>query len=327
MSVGQEGGGGPVTNFLLLRFLIRARAALVLAAAFVAALTSARGAEAPSDTTGFAADLATFHADREQRLQSDTGWLTVAGLYWLVPGENPFGTAADNLIRLPEGSAPEHAGSFILDGERVRVRVAGEVTVTTNGEPVRELELVSDRDGRPTLLALADLRMFVIHRTKGLAVRLRDLNAPARRAFQGIESYPADPSWRVTGRMLAGAPPAALVIPSVIGTVDTLASPGAVEFERAGKQYRLHPVIEDSASGELFFIFKDQTAGEETYPGGRFLYADAPSPAGTVILDFNRAVSPPCACHRFRHLSLAAARERARPARDRGREIPVARVI
>jgi uncharacterized protein (DUF1684 family) len=297
MSAGQEGGGRPVTNFLCVRFLMRAGAALFLAAAFVAPV--ARAAEAPSDTTGFTAELARFHAEREQRLQSDTGWLTVAGLYWLVPGENPFGTAADNLIRLPASSAPAHAGSFVLDGDRVRVRVAGEVTVTTNGEPVHELELVSDRDGKPTLLTLADLRLFVIHRTKGFAVRLRDLNAPARRTFQGIESYPADPSWRVTGRLLAGSPPAALVIPSVIGTVDTMASPGAVEFERAGKKYRLHPVIEDSASGELFFIFKDQTTGEETYPGGRFLYADAPAPSGTVILDFNRAVSPPCAFTAF----------------------------
>ena len=72
-----------------------------------------------------------------------------------------------------------------------------------------------------------------------------------------------------------------------------------MEFERAGKRYQLHPVIEDSASGELFFIFKDATTGQETYPGGRFLYADAPSPVGTVILDFNRAVSPPCAFTAF----------------------------
>ena len=85
------------------------------------------------------------------------------------------------------------------------------------------------------------------------------------------------------------------MIPSVIGTVDTLPSPGAVEFEREGEQFALHPVIEDSASGELFFIFRDETSGGETYPGGRFLYADRPTAAGEVILDFNRAVSPPCA--------------------------------
>ncbi|HWN81305.1 MAG TPA: DUF1684 domain-containing protein, partial [Candidatus Udaeobacter sp.] len=262
-------------NFLLVRNWIGACAAFFLAAL---AAVIAPAAEAPSDTTGFAAELAQFHVEREQRLKSDNGWLAVAGLYWLVPGENPFGTAPDNLIRLPAGSAPAHAGSFILDGDRVRVRVAQEATVTSNGEPVHELDLMSDRDGKPTLLTLADLRMFVIHRTKGFAIRLRDLNAPTRRAFQGIESYPADPSWRITGRLLPGSPPSALVIPSVIGTVDTLASPGAVEFERAGKRYQLHPVIEDSASGELFFIFKDATTGQETYPGGRFLYADAPSP-------------------------------------------------
>jgi hypothetical protein len=173
------------------------------------------------------------------------------------------------------------------------------ISVTHEGQPVRERALASDRDGKPTVLALDDLRLFVIHRTKGFAVRLRDLNAPARRSFGGIERYPIDPSWRIVGHLRAGGAPTSLVIPSVIGTVDTMPSPGAVEFERAGRTFALHPVVEDSASGELFFIFRDETTGEETYPGGRFLYADRPSAAGEVILDFNRAVSPPCAFTEF----------------------------
>jgi uncharacterized protein len=275
------------------------RTAIALALAGMGFAAAVAAAPAAFDTTGYAADIAKFHADREARLRSDTGWLTVAGLYWLAPGENPFGAATDNLIRLPAGSAPEHAGCFVLDGDQVRVRVLPGITVTHDGEPVHELPLTSDRDGKPTVLALQDLRLFAIHRTKGFAIRLRDLNAPARRAFQGVECYPTDPSWRLVGRMEAGAPPQSLVIPSVIGTVDTMLSPGAVAFERAGKTYRLHPVIEDSTTGELFFIFRDQTTGEETYPGGRFLYADAPSADGAVVLDFNRAVSPPCAFTEF----------------------------
>jgi hypothetical protein len=251
--------------------------------------------ESAMDDPTYAAEIRRFAAEREQRLTSDTGWLTVAGLYWLAPGENRFGVAPDNSIRLPAGTGPEHAGSFVLEGDRVRVRVDENIPVTHDGQPVRELELVSDRDGKPTLLALEDLRLFVIHRTKGFAVRLRDLNAPARRSFHGVERYPTDPSWRLVGQLRSAGAPAALVIPSVIGTVDTLPSPGAVEFEREGKTFALHPVIEDSASGELFFIFRDETSGEETYPGGRFLYADRPTAAGEVILDFNRAVSPPCA--------------------------------
>ena len=41
-------------------------------------------------------------------------------------------------------------------------------------------------------------------------------------------------------------------------------------------------------------MFRDLTTGQETYPGGRFLYADMPV-NGEVVLDFNKAHSPPCA--------------------------------
>ena len=44
----------------------------------------------------------------------------------------------------------------------------------------------------------------------------------------------------------------------------------------------------------MFFIFKDQTSGKETYPPGRFLNTPMPKD-GEVTLDFNKAYNPPCA--------------------------------
>jgi hypothetical protein len=49
------------------------------------------------------------------------------------------------------------------------------------------------------------------------------------------------------------------------------------------------------AGEPLFLVFGDATNGEGTYGGGRFLTADPPDSAGTVVLDFNRATNPPCA--------------------------------
>ncbi len=69
-------------------------------------------------------------------------------------------------------------------------------------------------------------------------------------------------------------------------------SPGRAVFERGGKTYSLEPVLEEP-DGELFFIFRDQTAGKDTYPAGRFLYAPV-AKDGVVVLDFNKAYTPPC---------------------------------
>ena len=44
----------------------------------------------------------------------------------------------------------------------------------------------------------------------------------------------------------------------------------------------------------LQLVFADATSGDSTYSVGRFLFV-APKPDGTITLDFNLAVLPPCA--------------------------------
>jgi hypothetical protein len=82
-----------------------------------------------------------------------------------------------------------------------------------------------------------------------------------------------------------------MAVLNILGDTVQLPSPGYVVFTLDGRELRLEPVIEDK---ELFFIFRDQTAGKETYPSGRFLYTHLPRD-GKVELDFNKAENPPCA--------------------------------
>jgi uncharacterized protein (DUF1684 family) len=71
-------------------------------------------------------------------------------------------------------------------------------------------------------------------------------------------------------------------------------SPGYAVFSLHGHEYRLRPVLETPDAQELFFIFRDQTSGKETYGAGRFFYSAMPKD-GHVELDFNKAYNPPCA--------------------------------
>lgn len=253
----------------------------------------------PMDTTDadrYRVEIENWRANRASRLKADNGWLAVAGLYWLKPGTNRMGTGPDNDIILPAGSAPSVVGTVTLapDG-RVSLDVLSNVAVTWNGQPVRQMNLTSDDNGgTPEVLALNDLRFFLIKRTKGFALRLRDLNAPARKNFAGIESFPIDPAWRCEARFVPYDPPRPVEIASVIGTVDTMESPGCAEFTRDGQTWRLDAILEAPGDTEYFFIFKDATSGYETYPPGRFLYADLPV-NGRLTLDFNKAYNPPCA--------------------------------
>ena len=83
-------------------------------------------------------------------------------------------------------------------------------------------------------------------------------------------------------------------MPNVLGETEIVPSPGYAEFELGGKRVQLDGVLETEDATEIWFILRDETSGQETYPGGRFLYSELPK-AGRIVLDFNKSYNPPCA--------------------------------
>jgi uncharacterized protein (DUF1684 family) len=235
---------------------------------------------------------------REARLRSDTGWLTVAGLFWLKEGENRLGSDPSAEVVLPAHSSPARAGILRLEKGQVTIEPAAGVNIVLGGQPVGKRVLRSDTPGPEDILSLGRTRFFVIERSGKLAIRLRDLDSPARKAFTGLHWFPIRPDYRVIGRFTPHPTPKKLSIPNVLGLVEEMVSPGYVTFKLGGQELRLEPVYETPAQDELFFIFRDKTSAHETYGAGRFLYADKPK-NGEVIIDFNKAYTPPCAFTRF----------------------------
>jgi uncharacterized protein (DUF1684 family) len=226
--------------------------------------------------SSYQGEIAEWRRQREDALKRDGGWLTVAGLFWLHDGPNGFGKDASNDIVLPDG--PAHAGVFELHEGKVTVKMD---TAT------RELwpdSLDVAKAGR--------LSLFAIKRSDKYGIRLKDPDSEYRRGFHGIEYYPAKDEYRVTAKFVAQ--PTKIPILNILGQTEPMESPGYVGFRLNGQDVRLRPVFEEPDAKQLFFIFRDQTSGKETYGAGRFLYADLPHD-GKVLLDFNKAYNPPCA--------------------------------
>lgn len=239
----------------------------------------------------YAARMEEWRQKAEAALKTDEGWLTVAGLYWLKEGENRFGASEEHPIPLPPGSAPADAGVFEFRAGRTTVKFAPGVAATVNGRAVASAELKPDSAGKPDAVVLGGLTLTVIQRGDRFGIRLRDKNSRFRKEFTGRTWFPAKESHRIEARFEPYESPRALSIPNVLGQKEDMPSPGRVVFRWQGREVSLEPV----ASGkQLWFIFKDATSGKQTYPAGRFLYADLPV-NGKVILDFNQAVNPPCA--------------------------------
>ena len=241
--------------------------------------------------TAYVREVTQWRAEREARLKADGGWLTVAGLFWLKPGNNRFGTDRGNDVVLPEGPAQPQGGFFELAEGEVRIKVFPDETVTLKDKSVTNLVLKDDTSGAPDVLRLGRLSMQVIKRQDRFGIRLKDLDSALRKDFTGCNWYPIDPSLRVTARFKPYDPPKKLAITNMLGQVDEEDCPGLVEFEIGGRTVSLEPT--GDATG-LSFIFSDSTSAVTTYGGGRFLDAEPPKD-GIVILDFNQAYNPPCA--------------------------------
>jgi len=250
------------------------------------------------DPNAYAKEIDEWRAERWATLKSDNGWLTLLGLFWLKEGENKLGSDPANDIVLPSGKIGVRGGVFVLRAGTVRIETPLKTGFTVDGKPVSSLELKSDDDGTPTVLHLGSLSFQIIKRGDKLGLRVKDKENPDRLNFRNTEFYPADLKWRVAARFEAYNPPKKMPIVNILNMESSEDSPGAVAFEVDGKAYRLD-AIKEKGEPKLFMIFADSTSGKETYPAGRYLYVDPPDASGRMIIDFNKAYSPPCAFTKF----------------------------
>ena len=290
---------------------------LIFSALLVLGVASTQASESLG-TSEYVESVAQWRVEREEELKGPDGWLNLAGLYWLGEGSNSMGSSPENDIVLAELPAAPRLGEFLVDGEDVVFRAEPGAEVFSDGEPVAQLRLVHDEAGRPTVLTHGALAWHAIHRMGQMGVRLRDLNHPAVSAFPGIKSYPTDAAWRVAARFKAYEQPQERILSTVVeGLGWNPVAPGTLEFEIGGEPLSL----EAYAAGPGFLlIFADLTTGRTTYPAGRYLYAFGPGPGGAMIVDFNKAINPPCAFTDFATCPLPQQRNRLKIAIEAGEQ-------
>jgi uncharacterized protein len=228
-------------------------------------------------------------------------WACLAGLFWLNPGENSFGSDSSNAIVFPKG--PTHAGVFDLQGKDVTVKMSSEAQATINGKPVTTAKLDSDASAKATIIEMGSLRFKVIVRGERIGIRLKDLDSDAAKNYHGPVFFPLDLLYRVTATWIPSDGKQTVDVPNVLGDVTPTPVAGTAVFKLDGQEYRLTDMGGSAAKG-LFFVFNDLTSKTDTYPGGRFLETD-PVSNGTVVLDFNRAYSPPCSVTPYATCPLA----------------------
>src|SRR3990172_9609375 len=166
------------------------------------------------DEAAYRKEIEEWRERRLTRLKSDTGWLTLCGLFWLKEGENKFGTDSSNAIIFSAGKSLKVAGSLWLEKGTVQLQSRPSAQIKHKDSLVTSLVLKSDEDGLadPTVLNLGTLSFYVIKRGDQLGVRVKDKENPARINFKGLEYFPTDLKWRFEARFEPYVPPKTLQI-------------------------------------------------------------------------------------------------------------------
>ena len=245
--------------------------------------------QAPQSTARYDESVRAWQRHRDAGLRSPDGWLTLAGLFWLKPGDNTIGSAATNEFVLPQGAAPGKVGRLHLAGDKITFFNQAGHAVTVNGHAAEAPVTLSYDDEKPDVVQAGRLSFYIIKRVDQFAVRVKDKDSPVLRNFAGMTFYPIDPDLHFADARLLTAPKKIPIL-NITGQTELQDSPGVVEFRYQGHTYHLRPIYEGKT---LYFLFKDPTNKTETYQAGRML--NTPLPVnGRVDLDFNRAYNPPC---------------------------------
>ena len=241
-------------------------------------------------------EIERWDVERLESVKSPTGWVNLAGLFWLNKGPNKLGSASANELVFNKEGFPSLLGTFELNGDKVRWTTASGNQVWYKKNQVDEMEVFNLDSMSSPSLSYSTYRWSIIKREDKIGVRFRDLNNPALDALTHINRFDVNPKWKINA-YLEPSTFSTVAITNVLGQTYQQASPGKIVFEVDGKTYKLDAVEETAEL--LQVIFGDETNGIESYPSGRFLYVTRPGPDGKVVIDFNKAFNPPCAFSPF----------------------------
>ncbi len=255
------------------------------------------------------AEYAKERAERARSLTQPYGWFSLIALDWLKPGATTVGSAKDNAVVLPGTAA--HLLTLTQSGGTV-VATAMAADVTSQGKPLIPGQVLRKDEEEDSAAAAGSVKMWVIDRGDKQYLRVKDANAPALKNFHGLRWYAPAATLRVEAKWIPFAKPHTLHFLNQLQQVSDVEEPGQAEFTIDGKRCTLTPL--SATDKGLWFVMRDRTSAKDTDQGGRFLYTDAPSnglkAAGTVVLDFNKAMNPPCAYSPYATCPLAALENR-----------------
>jgi uncharacterized protein (DUF1684 family) len=226
--------------------------------------------------------LATFRERRALSVVQPQGNLALVNTQWIDSEQTVYGVPG---LWAPLPAAESGLKVTAAASDNIRVD-----DVLVDGEA-----LVRGKDhATPSVVEFTDtVTGFVIASAEhSYALRVWDSNSDNIQNFGGIDAFGYNPEWVIQAKFteVPGGVAVGLEHLKDNGATRDEVVPGEITFSKDGTDYNLAAFKSGRA---LQLVFADSTNGDSTYSVGRFLFV-APNADGTITLDFNNAIVPPC---------------------------------
>jgi uncharacterized protein (DUF1684 family) len=205
---------------------------------------------------------------------TNTQWIDTEQTIWGVPGS--WGPRTDG-------------------GSGLVVTASAKDQIVVDGALVEGSLIVRGKDDdAPSAVVFSDtVSGHVIAGEAGYALRVWDTQSEGIQRFGAIDAFDHNEAWVITGAWteIPGGTSVGFEHLKDEGVARDEVVPGEIRFTHEGTEYSIAAF---KAGRALQLVFSDATNGDSTYSVGRFLFL-APNPDGTITLDFNYAILPPCA--------------------------------
>src|SRR5690606_29155302 len=152
---------------------------------------------------------------------------------------------------------PAHIGMLELRKGVVRFVPEEAAGLTLDGKPFLDEAILRTDSAQtgPSVIGFDGGKgtATVIERAGRMALRVKHADAPARVGFAGLEYWPPSMDWKIEGTFVPHPKGKTLGIANIIGSVDEMPNPGAIEFTRDGRTWRLE--APDDGRDEPFRVF------------------------------------------------------------------------
>ena len=250
-----------------------------------------------AENTEYISDIEHWQQLRVDSLKGHTGYINLAGLFWLNSEVSSIGADSTNTFIFP-AKAASYLGEIIMKNDSLWFIQHEQGLVKLAGDIISDTTLIFLEDEVNLSMSFGALHWYIIKRGTDYGLRLKDYNHPSLESFNHIDNYPIDSKWKVKATWEGYPSPKTVTVHNQVGMELEQQVFGALHFELEGKPYKLEP-LGPPEGHDYFILIYDKTSGHETYGSGRYMYMPLANEDGVTYIDFNKAFNPPCVYTEF----------------------------